>query len=278
MSHSAFKLLIPLTFLILLVGAVLMSGPQKPAHGTGKTAASAATDLDPSRFLVRPFRKKDNQTALALDGGTLPIAGGEVPSVVIGKNILRTVHLAWVHDWSHADCRTSFKNLQAVYASKEGDSLPALRIYLNPVFSDPAGEAIHRALLQVFFRSDNRDHYRVLASEMSAGTLSPDAEAIRKRVEEIDPILIDDWGNRLDWLENDIEKTFSTARVQQARNTALLGQQSPAQLSSMLATLPPLASSQEIIAFVQDANARQLAWLEAQAKPVADEPPGTPSD
>ena len=46
----------------------------------------------------------------------------------------------------------------------------------------------------------------------------------------------------------------------------------------MLATLPPLAGSQEIIAFVQDANARQLAWLEAQAKPVADEPPPTPSD
>jgi hypothetical protein len=276
MSRPAFKLLIPLTFLILLVGAVMMSGPQKPAHGTGKTAA--ATELDPSRFLVRPFRKKDNQTALALDGGALPIAGGEVPSVVIGKNILRTVHLAWVHDWSHADCRTSFKNLQAVYASKEGDALPALRIYLNPVFSDPAGEAIHRALLQVFFRSDNRDNYRVLVSEMSAGSISPDAEAIRRRVEEIDPILIDDWGSRLDWLENDIEKTFATARIQQARNTALLGQQGPAQLSSMLATLPPLAGSQEIIAFVQDANARQLAWLEAQAKPVADEPPPAPSD
>ncbi len=278
MSRSAFKLLIPLTFLILLVGAVLMSGPQKTAHGTGKTKATAATELDPSRFLVRPFRKKDNQIALALDGGALPIAGGEVPSVVIGKNILRTVHLAWVHDWSHADCRTSFKNLQAVYASKEGDALPALRIYLNPVFSAPAGEALHRALLQVFFRSDNRDNYLVLVSEISAGNISPDAEAIRKRVEETDPILIDDWGNRLDWLENDIEKTFSTARVQQARNTALLGQQSPAQLSSMLATLPPLSGSQEIIAFVQDANAKQLAWLEAQAKPVADEPPVTPSD
>ena len=278
MSRPAFKLLIPLAFLMLLVGAVMMSGPQKPAHGTGKTAVAAATELDPSRFLVRPFRKKDNQTALALDGGALPVAGGEVPSVVIGKNILRTVHLAWVHDWSHADCRTSFKNLQAVYASKEGDALPALRIYLNPVFTDPAGEALHRALLQVFFRSDNRDNYLVLVSEMSAGRISPDAEAIRRRVEEIDPILIDDWDSRLDWLENDIEKTFATARVQQARNTALLGQQSPAQLSSMLATLPPLAGSQEIIAFVQDANARQLAWLEAQAKPVADEPPPTPSD
>jgi hypothetical protein len=276
MSRSTFKLLIPLTFLILLVGAVLMSGPQKPALGMGETGTSATPGLDPSRFLIRPFRKEDRQTALALDGGTLPIAGGEVPSVVIGKNILRTVHLAWVHDWSHADCRTSFKNLQAVYDSKEGDSLPALRIYLNPVFSDPTGEAIHRALLQVFFRSDNRDNYRILASEMSAGTLSPDADAIRKRVEELDPILIDDWSTPLDWLENDIEKTFSTAKVQQARNMALLGQQPPAQMSSMLATLPPLASSQEIIAFVQDANAKQIAWLEKQSSPDAKDSPETP--
>jgi hypothetical protein len=76
MSRPAFKLLIPLTFLILLVGAVMMSGPQKPAHGTGKTGASA-TELDPSRFLVRPFRKKDNQTALALDGAPCPSRGAK---------------------------------------------------------------------------------------------------------------------------------------------------------------------------------------------------------
>lgn len=267
MSRPAFKLLIPLAFLLLLVVVMWMSGPPKTAPGTGKKETADATGLDPARFLVRPFLAKGNQTALALDGGKVPVAGGEVPSVVIGKNILRTVHLAWVHDWTDGGCRTSFKNLQAVYASKEGDSLPALRIYLNPVFSDPAGEALHRAMLQVFFRTDKREIYLTLATELGAGTLSPDAAAIRKRVEEIEPILIDDWDSRLDWLENDIGKTFATARIQEARNTAVLGQQGPAQLGSMLATLPPLSGSQEIIAFVQEADAMQRTWLETQAGP-----------
>jgi hypothetical protein len=268
MRRSAFKLLIPMAFLILLLFKVFKAAPQKPAPMTGQSATAPITELDPSRFLVRPFYAQGNRIALALDGGALPVARGEVPSVVVGKNILRTVHLAWVHDWSHADCRASFKNLQTVYASEQGASLPALRIYLNPVFSNPAGEAIHRAMLQVFFRSETRDNYLILASELGAGTLSPDAEAIRMRVEQLDPILIDDWGTRLGWLENDLEKTFATALVQQARNAAVLGEQGPAQLISMLATLPPLASSQEIVAFVQDANARQRAWLQTLSDPV----------
>jgi hypothetical protein len=235
---------------------------------------SASIEFDPSRFLVRPFHAQENQTALALDGGALPITHGQVPSVVLGENILRTVHLAWVHDWSHPDCRTVFKNLQALYASEQGASLPALKIYLNPVFSDPAGEALHRAMLQVFFRSRIRENYLILASELSAGTLPPDAEAIRKRVEALDPILIDDWSTRLDWLESDYEKTFSTASVQQARNAALLGQQSPAQLTSMLATLPPPADRQEIVAFLQDAQTKQSAWLQTLSKPKAEPPAG----
>jgi hypothetical protein len=103
---------------------------------------------------------------------------------------------------------------------------------------------------------------------MCDGSLAPDAEAVRKRVEEIDPILIADWDTRLDWLENDIEKTFSIARVQQARNAAIVGQDHAARLTSMHATLPPFASPQEIAAFVQEANASQFAWLQSQPAPA----------
>jgi hypothetical protein len=270
MPRSAFNLLIPLTLLILLLFVVFKADPPKPAPKAAKIESAATMELDPSRFLVRPFHAEGNGTALALDGGALPITHGQVPSVVIGKNVLRTLHLAWVHDWSNAECRTSFKNLLALYASEQGASLPALRIYLNPVFSDPAGEALHRAMLQVFSRSRVRENYLILASELSTGTLPPDPEAVRKRVEILDPILIDDWSTPLDWLENDIAQTFSTASAQQARNTALLGQQGPAQLTSMLATLPPLASSQEIVAFLQDANTTQRTWLQTLSKPTAD--------
>jgi hypothetical protein len=274
MPRSTFKLLIPLAFMALLLFAAFKTGPQKPTSKAEQIGSTATIETDPSRFLVRPFHTRGNQTALALDGGALPVTNGQVPSILIGTNILRTLHLAWVHDWSNAECRTSFKNLQALYASEQGASLPALRIYLNPVSSDPAGEALHRAMLQVFFRSRVRENYLVLASELSTGALPPDAEAVRERVEELDPILIDDWNTRLDWLENDMQKTFSTAIVQQARNTELLGQQGPAQLTSMLAIMPPLAGSQETVAFLQDANNRQRAWLQTLPNPMADSATG----
>lgn len=269
MPRSAIKLFIPLAFLSLLLCAVFWTGPQKPVAKPEPTAATLI-EPDPSRFLIQPILTRDNQTSLALDGGALPIRQGQVPSVVIGGNAMRMVHLAWVHDWTQAECRTSFKNLQALYASEQGASLPAVKIYLNPVFSDPAGEAIHRALLQVYFRSRIRGNYLILASELSAGTLPPDTEAIRQRVEVIDPILIDDWTTRLEWLENDIAATFTTATIQQARNTTILGQKSPAQLTSMLATLPPLASNEEIITFLQEATNRQTEWLQKMTDAKAE--------
>jgi hypothetical protein len=271
-SFKAFKLLVPVAVLVLLVLSVFKTHRQTPAQSASRGDPTAKIDDDPSRFLIRPFYARGSQIALALDGGQVPVAGGQVPSVVIGKNVLRTVHLAWLHDWTNPECRTLFRNLQSLYASEEGASLPALRIYLNPIFSDAPGEALHRAMLQVFFRSETRDSYLALANEMSTGALAANAEAIRNRIEVIAPVLIDDWDTRLDWLENDIEKTFSIARVQRARNAAIVGQDNAARLTSMLATLPQLANEQEMIAFLQSANASQRAWLQTLPPP----PPGSP--
>ena len=266
MPRAAYKLLIPLVILSFILVVMFKNAPQSDAQKTqGETANTI--EFDSSRFLVRPFFVKENQVALALDGGAFPVAKGEVPSIVIGNNILRTVHLAWVHDWSDADCRKTFNNLQALYNSEQGAALPALKIYLNPVFADPAGEELHRAMLQVLSRSQVRENYLILANEISTGKLLPDPEAIRKRMEDLDPMMIDDWTTRLDWFENDIEKTFSVAKIQQARNAAILGPQSPAQLTSMLAILPSQATTQIISDFIQDANTKQRTWLQ-NAPPI----------
>lgn len=266
MPRFDFKFIIPLAFLMILLIAVFNGGEKKPTPEPAAQAPPSASQIDPSRLLVRPFYTEQNQIALALDGGSIPIAKGEVPSMIIGKNMLRTVHLAWVHDWSNADCRTSFKNLQDLYQSKQGEALPALKLYINPVFSDATGEALHRAMLQVLFRSRIRENHSILASELCSGKLFPNADAVRQRVEEIDPLLIDDWDTSLEWLENDIAKTFATARNQQARNTKILGQQRQGHLTSILATLPALAIRREMATFVQDANNMQRNWLEKSPK------------
>jgi len=127
-------------------------------------------------------------------------------------------------------------------------------------------------MLQVLARAEGHETYLTLAQEISNGSLAADPEAIRNRVEMIDPDLMADWDTRLDWLENDIEQTFSIARVQQARNAAVTGQHQPAQLTSMLAVLPPMADRDGVIAFLQDANARQRLWLQALPPPA----PGVP--
>lgn len=266
MPASVYRLFVPLVILGLLLLVVFKLGSTKQT--TRQTIQKKdESQLDPSRFLIRPFYSQGTEIALALDGGAIPVAGGQVPSIMVGKNLLRTVHLAWLHDWSKPETLALFKNLQVLYASEEGTSLPALKIYLNPVFSDPAGEALHRAMLQVFFRGDTRDSYLKLAREMSTGALPANAQAIRKRIEITDPILIADWDNRLEWLESDIEKTLSTARIQQARNAAITPTQDIDQLTSMLATLSPLANPQELSAFIQNANATQRAWLQTLETP-----------
>ena len=80
--------------------------------------------------------------------------------------------------------------------------------------------------------------------------------------------LIVDWDTRLEWLENDIEKLFLIADVQKARNAAVIGQEHAAQLTSMLAVLPPLAGQEEFISFLQEANAHQQSWLQTLSPPV----------
>jgi hypothetical protein len=230
----------------------------------GKSQASTI-ELDPSRFLIKPFFVQPDQVAVALDGGEVPVPSGQVPSIIIGANVLRTVHLSWVHDWSDAETRTFFKNLQALYLSEEAASLPALRVYLNPVFSDSNSEAVQRAMLQVFFRADNRGLYQLLAKELATGALAADPEAIRSRVEALEPLLMADWDSRLEWLEGDIAKTFSVAKVQQARNAKILKPAFKAQLASVLEILPPSADIRELSAFVHKANTVQRTWLHSQS-------------
>ena len=258
------KSLVPMAVLAALVVVWMnpRSGPPVAA-ANGKTEASAI-ELDPARFLIKPYLVQADQVAIALDGGEMPVPSGQVPSIIVGANILRTVHLSWVHDWTDPETPASFKTLQALYASDEAASLPALRIYLNPVFSDSNGEAVQRAMLQVFFRSDNRDLYQILAKELATGALAADPEAIRSRVETFEPLLMDDWNSELGWLEGDIEKTFSVAKLQQARNAEILQPTFRTQLSSMLDILNPSADMEQLSAFVQKANTAQRTWLHSQ--------------
>lgn len=264
MRFTVLKSLVPLAILAGVVIALVNPRSKQPGSAGGENPSSAIA-LDPSRFLIKPYFVQSDQVAVALDGGKMPVPSGQVPSIVVGANVLRTVHLSWVHDWSDAETRASFKTLQALYASEEAASLPALRIYLNPVFSDSDSKAVQRAMLQVFFRADNRDLYQILAGELATGALAADPEAIRSRVETIEPLLMDDWNSSLGWLEGDIGKTFAAARVQQSRHAEVLKPAFKAQLASMLDILHPSADMKEISAFVQKANTVQRTWLHSQS-------------
>jgi hypothetical protein len=262
---SVIKSLVLLTALAALVIVWMNPVASPPGDTVNGKSQTSTIELDPTRLLIKPFFVQPDQVAVALDGGEMPVPSGQVPSIIIGANVLRTVHLSWVHDWSDAETRTFFKNLQALYVSEEAASLPALRVYLNPVFSDSNSEAVQRAMLQVFFRADNRGLYQLLAKELATGALAADPEAIRSRVESLEPLLMDDWDSKLGWLEGDIEKTFSVAKVQQARNAKILKPAFKAQLASMLEILNPSADMKELSAFVHKANTAQRTWLHSQS-------------
>ena len=244
----------------------MMSGPQSP-QDAGVTDAPRGIELDPSRFLIEPLPGQGNQVGIGLAGGKIPVTGGQVPAMVIGTNVLRTVHLCWVYDWTDDTSRASLKALLELYASPEGASLPALKIHLNPVFSDPAGEAVHRAMLQVYFRSDHRGLHQEVAARIAAGSLEPDPEAIRLHVEGIEPLLMDDWSSRLEWLENDIDKTFDLAKAQQARNAEVLAPAFTSQLASMIEIVDPSTEATGLSKFILDASVAQSTWLHNRTAP-----------
>ena len=261
------KSLLPLAILAALVLVWMNPRSNPPDRATSGKSQASPIELNPSRFLIKPYFVQADQVAVALDGGEIPVPSGQVPSIIVGANVLRTVHLSWVHDWTDTETRTSFQTLQALYASEEAASLPALKIYLNPIFSDSNSETVQRAMLQVFFRADNRNLYQTLARELATGALDPHPEAIRSRVETLEPLLMDDWKSELGWLEGDIEKTFSVAKAQQARNAKVLKPAFKAQLASMLEILDPSAGMEEFSAFVQRADTAQRTWLHSQSAP-----------
>lgn len=268
MRFNLIKSLIPLVVLAVVVMAWMNRRPGPPVEHANRRGRNSVIALDPSCFLIKPYFDQADQVAVALDGGNVPVPRGQVPSLIVGNNVLRIVHLAWVHDWTDPQARASFHTLQALYASEKAASLPAVKIHLNPVFSDSRGESVHRAMLQVFFRSDNRGLYQVLAKELAAGTLAADPEAIRSRVKFLEPLLMDDWNSELGWLEGDIGKTFSVAKTQQARNAGILKPAFKSQLVSMLEILNPSADEKEFGAFIQQANTVQRTWLRS---PLGDE-------
>lgn len=261
MRQSVPQWLVPLAILCFVLLGYFAKQKKPTADYTEAPSLASSAGTDPSRLLVRPFRAGDGQVALALDGGELPILGGEVPHLVWGKNHLRTLHLVWIHDWTDANCRTTLQKLQSLYESEEADALPALKLHLAPVFSHPQGEAVHRAMLQVKSRARTRDLYQTLAQEISNGSLAVDPDAIRNRCEEIEPELLVDWETPLEWLQSDMEKVFAMAQAQFARNSAVMGQDHVNQLTSMIAVLPPTAGQQEMIDFLQQANQGQRLWL-----------------
>ena len=271
MRFSVIKFLVPLAVLAVLVIAWMNQVSHTPGNISHIKSQTQAIELDPSRFLIKPFFVQPAQVAVALDGGEIPVPSGQVPSIVIGGNILRTVHLAWVHDWSNAETRNLFKTLQMLYASEEASALPALKVYLNPVYSDAKGEAVQRAMLQIYFRSDNRDLYQIVAKEIAAGALAADPEAIRSRVETLEPLLMDDWNSKLEWLEGDIAKTFSVAKAQQSRNAKILNPAFKTQLASMREVINPSADLIDLSEFVQKANTVQRTWLHSLSDQASKE-------
>lgn len=84
----------------------------------------------------------------------------------------------------------------------------------------------------------------------------------------LEPILIKDWNNKLEWLEGYIQKTFLVTKAQQARNTKILKPTFKTQLASMLEVIHPSADLKEFSAFVQRANTLQRTWLHS----LSDQP------
>jgi uncharacterized membrane protein len=261
----------------LLIAAALVGGlaaVQSLDSGAGRVRLAQVVADDgrafPQDLLFNPFISESGGVGMALDGGTLPISGAEVPEIFLGTNKTQPLlQVALLNDWTCPHCVELHARLHSIYRSPESGSLPPVSLRLLPVFFDQKAEAAHRAMLNVHFGTGNPAAFPTLAEEIASGKLSPDPAAIRARLAEIDPDTAIRWETLPRILEQSVSQAFSLARSQMRRNSSHLKVSTLPQLTVFDAILTGLPSEDELVEFLHSAASRQQALLNSPQAPDA---------
>jgi hypothetical protein len=251
----------------LMVGVVfLLVAISKPSgEKSGAVVVSLGADgkeVKSRDFFVRPFVSDFGETGISFDGGKYPIVDHRLPRIEFGKvDKIRRLQVAMLTDWTKPECRKTYHFIHDLYANGDGNNLPGMDLYLLPTYDSERGKSLHEAALSVHFGSNRSGSYPDILAGLCAGTLSPDHEAVRERVLEIDPDLGARWESLAVNMTDRFHFAFQLASNQLAHGEIRLKQGTLPQLVAFDSVLIGQPTEESLAEFLRTASARQHSYL-----------------
>lgn len=251
----------------LLVGGVflLVAIPKPNDQTPAAVVVSLGADgkeVKSRDFFVRPFVSDFGETGISFDGGKYPIVDHRLPRIEFGKvDKIRRLQVAMLTDWTKPECRKTYDFIHNLYANGDGNNLPSMDLYLLPVYDSERGKSLHEAALSVHFGTNRSGSYPDILAGLCSGTLSPDHEAVRERVLEIDPDLGTRWESLSINMTERFHFAFQLASKQLAHGKIRLKQGTIPQLVAFDSVLIGQPTEESLADFLRAASARQHSYL-----------------
>lgn len=245
---------------LVLLGILVFFASSSP---TEKESPGAAENLAKSGdFFLRPFISDRGETVMSLGGGKHPVDNLTLPSIAFGEEGgVRRLQVAMPLDWTHPDSRKAYRMIRELYGDEDVKGLPAIDLYLLPVYALESGKSVHEAVLTVHLGSNRVESLPGLLARLASGTLAADAREILAHVADADPDLVPRWESLSINQRDRFSDAFQRASVQQRHNSSRLDDASAHQLIVFDSVLTGMPSRRMLADFLRAAASRQHDYL-----------------
>lgn len=220
--------------------------------------------------LLRAFVSPQGMYGIALEGGRQPIFAYEVPSVTLGAASDCPLQILLLADWDGQGTRGLYQQIEKLYQADP--SLPPLKLSFLPSRTGGASGHFMEWIMAVHFVANDGKTMPAFLGDISAGEIAADKASIRKRLEEIEPRIVERIDLFLQSRKEIVEKAYRIAQAQLRLHEKALPCKETTQLVSMKQILTGSPGEEHIKAFLLHAKVQQDAFLASPTGQIPLEP------
>jgi len=222
--------------------------------------------------LLRAFVSPQGMYSVALEGGRQPIFAYEVPSVTLGRASDCPLQILLLADWDAQATRSLYRQIETLYQADQSSSLPPLKLSLLPSRTGSASGHFMEWIMAVHFVASDVKTMPAFLSQISAGEIPAEKEAIQKRLEIIEPEIVSRIDPFLQSKKEILEKAYRIAQAQIRLNEKALQCTETTQLVAMKQILTGSPGEEHLKAFLLHAKVQQDSFLASPTGLIPLEP------
>jgi hypothetical protein len=268
-------LLSPMPWVMLVLGVILVAsyfhddrGKKSDNFRVWSLEQSPEGNVDYA--LLRAFVSPQGMYSVALEGGRQPIFAYEVPSVTLGSASDCPLQILLLADWDAQTTRSLFQQIEKLYHTDP--SLPPLKLSFLPSRTGSASGHFMEWIMAVHFVANDVKTMPAFLHQISAGDIAADKDSIQKRLEEIEPLIVERIDPFLQSRREIVEKAYRIAQAQLRLNEKALQCTETTQLVSMKQILTGSPSEEHIKVFLLHAKTQQDSFLASPTGIIPLEP------